>query len=137
MLSARNKIRGIVSDVRCEGVMGIVKVAVGDNKITAVITADSVRDLKIETGKKVVAVIKATEVMVANTPQKLSARNQLSGMISSVSKDDLMAIVKLDITEDTGITAIISKEAAEQLQLTPGVEAVAIIKSTSVMIAAD
>lgn len=137
MLSARNKIRGIVSEVRCEGVMGIVKVIAGENKITAVITADSIRDLKIEIGKKVVAVIKATEVMIANEPQNMSARNQLSGTISFVSKDDVMAIVKLDIAEDSGITAIISKEAAEQLQLSTGVEAVAIIKSTSVMIAAD
>jgi len=137
MLSARNKIRGIVGEVRCEGVMGIVKVTAGENKITAVITADSVRDLKIETGKKVVAVIKATEVMIANTPQKLSARNQLTGTISSLSKDSLMTIVKLDISENAGVTAIISTEAAEQLQLAVGSEATAIIKATSVMIAAD
>ena len=65
MLSARNKIRGIVTDVRCEGVMGIVKVEAGNEHLTASITAASVADLKLEPGSKVVAVVKATEVMMA------------------------------------------------------------------------
>ncbi len=137
MLSARNKIRGIVTDVRCEGVMGIVKVEAGNEHLTASITAASVADLKLEPGSKVVAVVKATEVMMANDYVQMSARNQLKGTISGLTRDPLMAIVKLDVPGDIGITSIISAEAAKQLNLRVGEEAVAVIKATSVMIAAD
>lgn len=137
MLSARNKIRGIVSEVRCDGVMGIVKVEAGDEKITATISSESVRDLKLKAGSKVVAVIKATEVMMANDKLVMSARNQFRGTVRSLEKDALMAIVKLDVPGDIGLTALISSEAADQLGLAVGKEAVAVVKATSVMIAAD
>jgi molybdate transport system regulatory protein len=137
MLSARNKIRGIVNEVKCDGVMGIVKVEAGDEKITASISAESVRDLKLAAGSKVVAVIKATEVMMANDKLVMSARNQFRGTVRSLEKDALMAIVKLDVPGDIGLTALISAEAADQLGLAVGKEAVAVVKATSVMIAAD
>lgn len=137
MLSARNKIRGIVSEVRTEGVMGIVKAKAGVDTITALISAASVRDLRLREGSRVVAVIKATEVMLANDFQKLSARNQLKGIVSAVESDSVMSIVKLDVSETIGITALISSEAVRQLGITVGSQAVAVIKSTSVMIAAD
>lgn len=137
MLSARNKIRGIVSEVRTEGVMGIVKAKAGDDMVTALISAASVRDLRLREGSRVVAVIKATEVMLANDYQKLSARNQLKGIVSAVESDSVMSIVKLDVSETIGITALISSEAVRQLGITVGSQAVAVIKSTSVMIAAD
>lgn len=137
MLSARNKIRGTVSEVKTEGVMGIVKAKAGDDTITALISAASVRDLRLREGSRVVAVIKATEVMLANDYQKLSARNQLKGIVSAVESDSVMSIVKLDVSETIGITALISSEAVRQLGITVGSQAVAVIKSTSVMIAAD
>lgn len=137
MLSARNKIRGIVSEVKCDGVMGIVKVDAGQEKITATISAESVKTLKIKPGSKVVAVIKATEVMMANDKLVMSARNQFRGTVRELEKDALMAIVKLDVSGDIGITALISAEAADQLGLAVGKEAVAVVKATSVMIASD
>jgi molybdopterin-binding protein len=65
---------------------------------------------------------------------KLSARNQLRGKIIKVEEGLITAKVVLDLGNGNIITSIISKEAISDLNLKPGDEAVAIIKSTEVII---
>jgi len=64
-LSGRNQLRGIVEEVRVEGLLAQVKLRVGDQSLTAIITRDAVDELKLRRGDEAIAVIKATEVMVA------------------------------------------------------------------------
>jgi molybdopterin-binding protein len=64
-ISARNRLRGFVDEVRIDGLLAQVRMRVGDQSLTAVITADAVRALKIRRGDDVLAIIKSTEVMVA------------------------------------------------------------------------
>ncbi|MBP3853715.1 MAG: TOBE domain-containing protein [Erysipelotrichaceae bacterium] len=138
MISARNKIRGVVSEVVPGAVMGIVKVDAGEKEhLSATISMESVKDLRLEQGKKVVAVVKATEIMLAKDYVTISARNQLKGMVVSVEKGAVNAIVKLDVPGGIGITSTVSIEAVDQLGIKVGQPAVAVIKATSVMIAAD
>lgn len=65
---------------------------------------------------------------------KLSARNQLKGKIVKVEQGLITSKVVLDLGNGNVITAIISKDAIEELDLKPGKEAFAIIKSTEVII---
>ena len=65
---------------------------------------------------------------------KLSARNQLKGKILKVEEGLITAKVVLDLGNGNIITSIISKEAISDLNLNPGDEAYAIIKSTEVII---
>jgi len=65
---------------------------------------------------------------------KLSARNQLKGRIIKVDEGLITAKVMLDLGNDNIISAIISKDAIIDLELRPGKEAFAIIKSTEVII---
>jgi molybdopterin-binding protein len=64
-LSARNRLQGFVEEVRIDGLLAQVRLRVGDQHLTAVITADAVRALKIRRGDDAIAVIKSTEVMIA------------------------------------------------------------------------
>ena len=64
-LSGRNQLRGIVEEVRTEGLLAQVRLRIGDQILTAVITSDAVQELKLRRGEEALAVIKATEVMVA------------------------------------------------------------------------
>jgi molybdopterin-binding protein len=64
-LSARNRLRGFVEEVRIDGLLAQVKLRVGSQSLTAVITADAVRVLKLRRGDDALAVIKSTEVMIA------------------------------------------------------------------------
>jgi molybdopterin-binding protein len=67
-LSTRNQLRGIVEEVRSEGVLAQVRLRVGDNTITAIITRDAVGALGLRRGQPAIALIKSTEVMVAIEP---------------------------------------------------------------------
>jgi molybdopterin-binding protein len=64
-LSGRNQLRGFVEEVRTDGLLSQVRLRVGDQTLTAVITSDAVRELKLRRGDTAIAIIKSTEVMVA------------------------------------------------------------------------
>ena len=63
-ISARNQLKGTVTNVRLGEVMAQVVIDVGGQEVVAAITRDSVENLDISEGEQVTAVIKATEVMV-------------------------------------------------------------------------
>jgi molybdopterin-binding protein len=72
-LSARNRLRGFVDEVRVDGLLAQIRLRVGDQALTAVITADAVRALKLRRGEDAIAIIKSTEVMIAR-PGTISKR---------------------------------------------------------------
>jgi molybdopterin-binding protein len=63
-LSARNHLKGEVTDVLLGTVTALITVKVGNDVIESVITKRSAEELKLKKGDKVTAVIKATEVMI-------------------------------------------------------------------------
>ena len=63
-LSARNRLRGTVKRITTGNVMAEVTIDVGGQEVVAAITKGSVDRLGLKTGDAVVAVIKATDVMV-------------------------------------------------------------------------
>lgn len=63
-LSGRNQLRGIVDEVRGDGLLAQVRLRIGDQVLTAVITRDAVNELKLKRGDEAVAIIKSTEVMI-------------------------------------------------------------------------
>ncbi|TMT77635.1 TOBE domain-containing protein [Haloterrigena sp. H1] len=66
-LSARNRLEGTVQSIETDGIMAEVTIETpASQTVTAVITTSSVDRLGIAEGDEVNAVIKATEVMVAN-----------------------------------------------------------------------
>ena len=64
-LSGRNQLRGYVDEVRVEGLLAQVRLRIGDQTLTAVITRDAVDELKLRRGEEALAIVKATEVMIA------------------------------------------------------------------------
>lgn len=64
-LSGRNQLRGYVDEVRIEGLLAQVRLRIGDQALTAVITRDAVEELKLRRGEDALAIVKATEVMIA------------------------------------------------------------------------
>jgi molybdopterin-binding protein len=64
-LSARNQLHGFVDEVRIDGLLAQVRLRVGDQSLTAVITADAVHALNLRRGDDALAIVKSTEVMIA------------------------------------------------------------------------
>jgi molybdopterin-binding protein len=63
-VSGRNQLIGRVTDVKVSGLMAQVSLSIGGQHITAVITADAVREMRLQKGQTVAALIKSTEVMI-------------------------------------------------------------------------
>ena len=70
---------------------------------------------------------------LAGSDKRSSARNRLAGVVVSVEKDGVMAKVEL-ACGDYRVVSLMSREAADDMRLAPGVSATAIVKSTSVMV---
>ena len=64
-LSGRNQLRGFVEEVRVDGLLAQIRLRVGDQSLTAVITKDAVAELSLRRGDEALAIIKSTEVMIA------------------------------------------------------------------------
>ena len=78
-LSARNRLAGFVEEVRVDGLLAQVRLRVGNHSLTAVVTADAVRALKLRRGDDALAIIKSTEVMIAKAaPPAARPRNRKS-----------------------------------------------------------
>jgi molybdopterin-binding protein len=64
-LSARNRLRGVVREVRIEGMVALVELEVSQpSRVLALVTRDAVEDLDLRPGDPAAAVVKATSVMV-------------------------------------------------------------------------
>jgi len=70
-LSGRNRLRGFVEEVRIDGLLGQVRLRIGDQTLTAVITSDALHELKLRRGDDAVAIIKSTEVMIAREADQM------------------------------------------------------------------
>lgn len=68
---------------------------------------------------------------------KISARNKLKGKVESVEKGPITATVKIKIEVPAEITAVITKESVEEMNIETGDVVMAIIKSTEVMVGKD
>ena len=135
MISARNHFHGNVKEIRKGAVNGIVKLETpGGNLVSATISMEAIEDLKLAEGKRACIFVKATEVMLANDTLKISARNQWKGTVKEIKDGAVNAIVKLEIEAGVIITSTISMEAVKDLGLTVGATAIAIVKSTYVML---
>jgi molybdopterin-binding protein len=68
---------------------------------------------------------------------KLSSRNVVKGKVLKVDEGMIMAKVKVEVGNGNVLTALISKEAVEELDVKVGDDINALIKATSVMLAKD
>ena len=69
-LSGRNRLRGFVEEVRSDGLLSQIRLRIGDQTLTAVITSDAVSELKLRRGDDALAIIKSTEVMIAREAEQ-------------------------------------------------------------------
>ena len=137
-LSARNQFPGTITKIADGAVNGIVTIDVNGTPVSATISMSAIHELGLEVGKKAYAVIKATEVMVGlGEHLPLSARNQFPGKVMSVEKGAVNSIVRLNVLGGQVVSATISNNAVEELKLASGMDALAVIKATSVMVGID
>ncbi len=138
--SARNAFRCTVAEIRQGSVSAEVMLRLtADTTLAAVITEESVRDLAIQPGQQVTALIKATFVMLATgaAVPAVSARNRIPGTVARREDGPVNSEVTLDIGDGKTITAVVTRDGADQLDLLPGSPAWALVKASHVILAVD
>ncbi len=63
-ISGRNQLVGRITEIKVSGLLAQITLAIGDQHITSIITADAVRELRLKKGQIAAALIKSTEVMI-------------------------------------------------------------------------
>jgi molybdopterin-binding protein len=63
-ISGRNQLLGRILDIKMSGLLAQITLAIGEQRITSIITADAVRELRLKKGMIAAALIKSTEVMI-------------------------------------------------------------------------
>lgn len=77
------------------------------------------------------------EISIQKKPLKVSSRNILKGVVKRVVAGSVNSEVTLEIVHRVELTSIITRISAEELELTEGAEAYAVIKSNDIVIARD
>jgi len=63
-ISGRNQLIGKVLDVKYSGLLAQVTLLIGEQRITAIITADAAKEMRLKPGERAAALVKSTEVMI-------------------------------------------------------------------------
>lgn len=139
--SARNQLFGKVLAVKHGAVNDEVVLALpGEHTITAVVTHESVQELGLAPGVDACALVKASWVVLAvedGSPLRLSARNQLQGVVETVTRGAVNSEVLLALDGGMTLAAIVTNDSVDALGLAQGVSAVAAFKASSVILAVN
>ena len=95
--------------------------------------AGRIRTERDSANRRVVAASELERLRERNA-HGLSARNRFSGTVREVRIEGLLAQVELDVSAPSRVVAVITREAAEELGLRPGMSATALVKATSVLV---
>jgi molybdopterin-binding protein len=63
-ISGRNQLVGRVTEIKIDGLMAQIRLSIGGQHITSIITADAVREMRLKVGDTAAALIKSTEIMI-------------------------------------------------------------------------
>ena len=135
--SARNQFSGKIKSIKHGPVTSEITLVLENGaKLVATITEESCRELGLAEGGLATALIKASNIIVATDlhPMKLSVRNQLSGLVTHVERGAVNSIVSIDIGGGLILTAGITMQSTETLDLHPGQSVTAIFKAGSVIL---
>lgn len=139
-ISARNQLKGTVTNVSEGAVNGVVTIDLGGNQMKADITMESIKSLGLTEGKEAFAIVKATNVMFAAGTDRIdniSARNQLPGTVCAVTKGAVNGHVALKLADGNIVSGSITNAAIEDLGLAEGNPALAIVKATDVIVGVE
>lgn len=138
--SARNAFGCTVTEIRRGGVNAEVILRLSDTvTLAATITEESLLDLGIVPGRPVTVLVKAPFVMLATGAEapRVSARNRIPGTVRRRTDGPVSTEITLDIGGGKVLTAVVTRDGADELGLRPGAPAWALIKASHVILAVD
>lgn len=138
--SARNLLSGVVESVEVGAVNTAVTIKlIGDERLVATCTQESVQTMALNAGDRVEAMIKASWVMLADGVDETSttAGNCLAGKVSRVTEGAVNAEVNLQLAGGNTLTAIVTMDSLKTLAIKPGRTLSALINASSIIISKE
>jgi molybdate transport system regulatory protein len=106
--------------------------------ITAGVTNASVSELGLAPGRHCVAMVNASSILVAqDSAVHISARNKVRGVVIGRTDDDTASEIAIDSGGGKTITAVVTREGADEAGAKVGAQVLAIFKTPHVILAAD
>jgi molybdate transport system regulatory protein len=134
-ISARNQLAGNIVEIIDGKVNSEIVVDVDGILIKSVITNGSVISMELGIGDQVIAIIKASQVIIAKQhPGKISTRNILEAKVEDVINGAVNCELKLSVNSNE-IAAIITEDAQKELEILKGDTVYALIKANSIILA--
>ena len=107
-------------------------------QIHVIVTEESRKQMQLEPGRVVIALVKSSSVMLSNSPgMMISARNRLTGRILRINIGAVNCEVAIDIGGSKTIHAVITNDSVKAMDLAEGDEVCAFFKASSVILLAD
>lgn len=136
--SARNQFLGTVKTIKRGTVVAEVVLDIGGDELVASITNDSLDHLELAEDKQAYALIKASWIIVTtNNNLKASTRNRLCGVLARCHEGAVNTEVILELPGGKTLTAILTNESCQSLQLKPGMRLCALIKASHIILAVN
>lgn len=135
-ISARNQLKATVKSIKQGAVNDAIELLLASGeKLTSVITSESTKNLQLTEGAEVVAIFKASSVILStDTSLVLSARNQLNGNVIAVARGAVNSEVIVKTAGGNEIVAIITNTSTDALGLTVGSVVNVIIKASHIIL---
>jgi len=131
-----NTLRGTISSIETEGNISLVRVQVGDSKLTSVIIETPQSATYLFEGNELNVLFKETEVVIGKGEEiSISLQNRLECIVQNIEVGALLG--KLTLQHPKGIIrSVITANAIRQLNIKVGDEVMALIKTNEVMLSA-
>lgn len=135
-ISARNQLQATVKSIKQGAVNDAITLSLGSGEtLTSVITSESTENLKLVEGSTVIAIFKASSVILAtDTSLQLSARNQLTGDVVALTRGAVNSEVIVKTKGGNEIVAMITNTSTDALALTVGSAVNVIIKASHIIL---
>ncbi len=138
LTSARNRFEGTVSKLIPGAINDevVLKLASGEEMV-ATITKESTAKLGICEGKSVLALVKASFVVLLSDAEDyvFSTRNVFTGTVTDVRKGQVATEVVLETASGLALTSTITVESADAMKIEKGATLSAAVKATAVILA--
>ena len=138
LTSARNQFSGRITHISRGMANDEIQLALaGGERIVTLITSDRSLAMRLEAGRDAIVLVRASSVILTTdniSGLMLSARNLLSGTIKQLHTDLVNTEVVIALKGQDTLVAVVTSDAAKELELTVGKTVNAIFKATDVIL---
>jgi molybdate transport system regulatory protein len=128
-----NILPGIIEETKTQGNLTLVKVMVADIPFTSIVIETPESAPYLKSGTPVKVIFKETEVIIGKHSEVISLQNRIPARITEINSGELLTQLSLEY-QSYSINSIITTNAVRQLQLEPGNEVIAMVKTNEIML---